>query len=113
MPLSVSQIESMLGPDARSLVTFECKGLPKAKTHVPGSASVDRIGACRRDDITFRGFYEYNSGSRLCSRYCAVPDCNCVAIDQVFQAKLENHHNGHNESGCEPTTEHNQSSRRL
>ena len=43
MTLSITQIESLLGPDAKSIMTYECKGLPKEKLHLPGPDFVDRV----------------------------------------------------------------------
>ena len=43
MPLNINQIESLLGPDAKSIMSHECKVLPKAKIHLPGPDFVDRV----------------------------------------------------------------------
>jgi fructose-bisphosphate aldolase, class I len=43
MTLNITQIESLLGPDAKSLMTHECKGIPKGRVHLPGPDFVDRV----------------------------------------------------------------------
>ena len=41
----IGQIEEYLGKDARALLDYTCKGIPKASLHVPGPAWVDQIHA--------------------------------------------------------------------
>ena len=36
-------IEKLLGPDAKSLLEHECKGIPKSSLHLPGPDFVDRV----------------------------------------------------------------------
>lgn len=43
MPLNLKQIESLLGPDAKTLLTHKCKGIPKNRVHLPGPDFVDRV----------------------------------------------------------------------
>lgn len=43
MPLNITQIESLLGPDGKKLLTHKCKTIPKTKLHLPGPDYVDRI----------------------------------------------------------------------
>src|SRR5512134_2798039 len=44
-PAGIGKIEEYLGPDARNLLDYTCKGIPKASLHVPGPAWVDQIHA--------------------------------------------------------------------
>ncbi|BAC88966.1 class I fructose-bisphosphate aldolase [Gloeobacter violaceus] len=41
--LSIADIEELLGKEAESLLTHECKGIVKDQLHLPGSDWVDRI----------------------------------------------------------------------
>ena len=43
MTLNLKQIESLLGPDAKTLLTHKCKGIPKNRVHLPGPDFVDRV----------------------------------------------------------------------
>ena len=42
-PAGIGKIEEYLGPDARNLLDYTCKGIPKASLHVPGPAWVDQV----------------------------------------------------------------------
>jgi class I fructose-bisphosphate aldolase len=42
---SISKIEELLGAEARTLLDYTCKGIPKASLHAPGPDWVDRIYA--------------------------------------------------------------------
>jgi class I fructose-bisphosphate aldolase len=41
--IMLETISELLGPDADSLLSYECKGIPKESLHLPGSDFVDRI----------------------------------------------------------------------
>ena len=41
----IAKIEEYLGSDARNLLDYTCKGIPKASLHVPGPAWVDQVHA--------------------------------------------------------------------
>ena len=43
MTLNIKQIESLLGPDAKTLLAHKCKGIPKSRIHLPGPDFVDRV----------------------------------------------------------------------
>ncbi len=43
--LTVKDFEQLLGPDARSLLEHQCKGIPKEMLHLPGPDIVDRVFA--------------------------------------------------------------------
>jgi len=43
--LTVKDFEQLLGPDARSLLEHQCKGIPKEMLHLPGPDVVDRVYA--------------------------------------------------------------------
>lgn len=43
--MGYSKIQSLLGKEAQSLLEHQCKGVPKAKLHLPGPDWVDRIFA--------------------------------------------------------------------
>ncbi len=43
MPLNITQIESLLGPENKKLLTHKCKTIPKAKLHLPGPDFIDRV----------------------------------------------------------------------
>jgi fructose-bisphosphate aldolase, class I len=43
MSATIKQIEEYLGGDARSLLDYTCKGVPRAGLHLPGPDFVDRI----------------------------------------------------------------------
>jgi class I fructose-bisphosphate aldolase len=43
--LTVKDIEQLLGPDAKSLLEHQCKGIPKEMLHLPGPDIVDRVFA--------------------------------------------------------------------
>ena len=42
-PAGIGKIEEYLGPDARNLLDYTCKGIPKANLHLPGPAWVDQV----------------------------------------------------------------------
>src|ERR671939_582480 len=42
---SLSRLESILGNDAKNLLEYECKTIPKSKLHLPGPDFVSRIFA--------------------------------------------------------------------
>ena len=46
MSNSFSQIQSLLGADADSLLSHECKTISKDKLHLPGPDYIDRVVAC-------------------------------------------------------------------
>ncbi len=41
--MTLKEIESLLGADARNLLDYKCKGIPKESLHLPGPDYVDRI----------------------------------------------------------------------
>src|SRR4051812_34279461 len=41
----VTDIESLLGADAASLLSYTCKGIPKESLHLPGPDFIDRVMA--------------------------------------------------------------------
>ncbi|MCC6964033.1 MAG: class I fructose-bisphosphate aldolase [candidate division Zixibacteria bacterium] len=43
MTLNISQIESLLGPNAKTLLGHQCKTIDKSKLHLPGPDFVDRV----------------------------------------------------------------------
>ena len=43
--MNLSEIEKLLGADARKLLDYTCKGIPKESLHVPGPDYVDRVYA--------------------------------------------------------------------
>jgi class I fructose-bisphosphate aldolase len=43
--LTLKDIEQLLGPDAKSLLEHQCKGIPKDMLHLPGPDIVDRVFA--------------------------------------------------------------------
>jgi fructose-bisphosphate aldolase, class I len=43
MPLSISKIIDLLGPDAQTILGFRCKGLPKERLYLPGPDFIDRV----------------------------------------------------------------------
>ncbi len=43
MTLNINQIESLLGPNAKTLLEHQCKTIDKARLHLPGADFVDRV----------------------------------------------------------------------
>jgi fructose-bisphosphate aldolase, class I len=43
--LDIKNVEEMLGAEARSLLDYTCKGIPKGTLHLPGPDFVDRVWA--------------------------------------------------------------------
>src|SRR5512134_3420458 len=44
-PAGIGKIEEYLGQDARTLLDYTCKGIPKSSLHVPGPQWVDQVHA--------------------------------------------------------------------
>ncbi len=43
MTLNINQIESLLGPNAKTLLEHQCKTIDKSRLHLPGADFVDRV----------------------------------------------------------------------
>ncbi len=64
--MTLKEIESLLGADARSLLDHRCKGIPKETIHVPGPDFVDRIFVpSDRRPMVLRSLQSLFNGGRL------------------------------------------------
>jgi class I fructose-bisphosphate aldolase len=82
MTLNINQIESLLGADGKSLLTHECKGIPKEKVHLPGPDSVDRNFAMSdRPNSVLRSLnWMINSGRLAGTGYLSI-----LPVDQGIE----------------------------
>ncbi|MGA9119137.1 MAG: class I fructose-bisphosphate aldolase [Bacteroidota bacterium] len=64
--MTMKEIESLLGTDARTLLDHQCKGIPKETLHLPGPDFVDRIFIqSDRKPMVLRSLHSLFSTGRL------------------------------------------------
>jgi class I fructose-bisphosphate aldolase len=64
--MTMKDIESMLGADARTLLDHQCKGIPRESLHLPGPDFVDRVFAVSdRRPMVLRSLQSLFSTGRL------------------------------------------------
>lgn len=72
--MNLAEIEKHLGPEAQSLLSYECKGISKELLHVPGPDFVDRVFAPSDRSIRVLGQLErlFQSGRLHGSGYVSI-----------------------------------------
>jgi len=77
----INKIEQLLGNE-KSLLTYECKGIPKSRLHVPGPDFVDRVVALSdRTPATLRSLsWLFNTGRLAGTGYLSI-----LPVDQGIE----------------------------
>lgn len=64
--IPLSEVEALLGQEAESLLTHQCRTVPKERLHLPGEAWVERIFGCSdRNNRVLRNLEALFSNGRL------------------------------------------------
>jgi class I fructose-bisphosphate aldolase len=80
--MNIQEIEKLLGPDAQSLLTHECRTIPKESLHLPGSDFVDRVvAASDRTNSVLRNLNQlFNTGRLAGTGYVSI-----LPVDQGIE----------------------------
>ncbi|NDD62483.1 MAG: class I fructose-bisphosphate aldolase [Acidobacteria bacterium] len=80
--MNIQEIEKLLGPDGQSLLTHECKTIPKESLHLPGNDFVDRVvAASDRPNAVLRNLNQlFNTGRLAGTGYVSI-----LPVDQGIE----------------------------
>ena len=80
--MNIQEIEKLLGPDGQSLLTHECKTIPKESLHLPGNDFVDRVvAASDRPNSVLRNLNQlFNTGRLAGTGYVSI-----LPVDQGIE----------------------------
>ncbi|MEY4167562.1 MAG: hypothetical protein RIR52_1386 [Acidobacteriota bacterium] len=80
--MNIQEIEKLLGPDGQSLLTHECKTIPKESLHLPGNDFVDRVvSVSDRSNSVLRNMNQlFNTGRLAGTGYVSI-----LPVDQGIE----------------------------
>jgi class I fructose-bisphosphate aldolase len=80
--MNIQEIENLLGADGQSLLTHECKAIPKETLHLPGADFVDRVvAASDRSNSVMRNLNQlFNTGRLAGTGYVSI-----LPVDQGIE----------------------------
>lgn len=80
--MNIQEIENLLGADGQSLLTHECKAIPKESLHLPGNDFVDRVvAASDRPNSVLRNLNQlFNTGRLAGTGYVSI-----LPVDQGIE----------------------------
>ena len=80
--MNIQEIENLLGAEGQSLLTHECKAIPKESLHLPGNDFVDRVvAASDRPNSVLRNLNQlFNTGRLAGTGYVSI-----LPVDQGIE----------------------------